>query len=85
MARRYKFWIWLTKRGFSLLEWTFGRRSVGKSRIEKSKNSRISENMEIKQDILQTIELNKLKWYRHVCKISFDRLPKVITDWKPNG
>ena len=40
--------------------------------------------MEVKQHILQMIKDYKLKWYRHVDRLSSDRLPKVIIDWNLN-
>ena len=40
--------------------------------------------MEVKLYILKTIELNKLKWYDHVYRMSSNYLPKFIIDWNPN-
>lgn len=32
-------------------------------------NSKVREIVEVKQDVLQTIKLNKLKWHENVCRI----------------
>ena len=41
--------------------------------------------MEVKQDIVQMVKLNKLTWYRHTYRMSSVCLPKVIIVWNPKG
>lgn len=41
---------------------------------------RTYEIMKVKQDVLQMIELNKLKWYRHILKMNDEHLQKFLTD-----
>lgn len=41
--------------------------------------------MQVRQDVVQTIKHNKLRWYGHVHKMKVGHLPKIILEWSPEG
>jgi len=54
------------------------RRSVRKSRMERTENERIKEIMGVKgkPDIIDFIEKKRLQWYSHVKMMPEERIPK---------
>lgn len=54
----------------------FWRRAAGKSRLERIKNKRIQEIMEVEHTIVGDIQVAQPKWYGHVQRMNEGRLPK---------
>lgn len=65
------------------LEMDFWRRSSGISRIERVRNERIREIMEVEGTILDTIDTKRLLWYGHLERMDNTRWPKKVWQWIP--
>jgi hypothetical protein len=63
----------------------FWRRSARKSRKEKVRNVTIREVMEVRKNILEVIEENRLRWFGHVKRMPGNRLPLKVLEWEPEG
>ncbi|CAH0395324.1 unnamed protein product [Bemisia tabaci] len=81
--------VWpFTKRTQEMLrvtEMDFWRRSAGISRRDHVRNKRIRQVMKVEKDIVHDIMSRQLCWYRHVQRMSEERLPKQVLDWIPPG
>lgn len=51
--------------------------------MEKVKNSRIYEIVQMKQDVVLTIGCNKLTWQKHVRRRIEVCLTKILYEWSP--
>jgi hypothetical protein len=56
----------------------FWRRSARKSRKEKVRNVTIREIMKVGKNILEVIEVKRLRWFGHVKRMPGNRLPRKI-------
>jgi hypothetical protein len=63
----------------------FWRRSARKSRKEKVRNVTIREVMEVRKNILEVTEENRLRWFGHVKRMPGNRLPLKVLEWEPEG
>jgi hypothetical protein len=54
------------------------KRSARKSRKEKVRNGNIREIMEVGKNILEVIEVKRLRWFGHVKRMPGNRLPLKI-------
>lgn len=68
-----------------VLEMDFWRRSARKSRKEKIRNNKIREIMQVDRNILEIVEERRLRWYGHVLRMSEERIPNKILNWKVEG
>ena len=61
------------------------RKLITQSRRERIKNEHTKEIMGVKgkQDIMDSIEKERLQWYGHVKRMPEDRIPKLIMEWTP--
>lgn len=50
--------------------------------VEKHK---VQTSMQIENNTTNLIDEIRLTWYRHVKRMIYDRLPKVIMEWAPSG
>jgi hypothetical protein len=41
--------------------------------------------MEVRKNILEVIEENRLRWFGHVKRIPGNRLPLKVLEWEPQG
>ena len=74
-----------TEKMLTTTEMDFWRRAAGKSRIERVRNERIREIMEVRHTIVDDIKTKQLIWYGHVQRMADNRLPKQILLWTPHG
>jgi Tfp pilus assembly pilus retraction ATPase PilT len=53
--------------------------------VERTKNEAYKGNNGVKgkSDIIDIIEKKRLQWYRHVKRITEDKIPKLIMEWIP--
>jgi len=53
--------------------------------MDTIKNEHVKEiiGMKGKPDIIDIIQKKRLQWYGHVKRMPQERIPKLITDWKP--
>ena len=63
-------------------EMNYCRRSAWKSRLEKIRNIDIRKIMKVGRNVLQTIEERRFRWYRHFRRMTSDRIPKKILEWR---
>jgi hypothetical protein len=61
----------------------FWRRSARKSRKEKVRNVTFREVMEVRNNILEVIEENRLRWFGHVKRMPGNRLPLKVLEREP--
>jgi hypothetical protein len=66
-------------------EMDFWRRSARKSRKEKVRNVTIRDIVEVGKNILEVIELKRLRWFGHVKRMPGNRLPLKSLEWEPEG
>ena len=66
-------------------EMDFWRRSARTSRIERKTNIEIRARMEVKRNIIATIDKKRLQWYGHVLRMNVDGIPQLVLNWKPEG
>ena len=66
-------------------EMDYWRRAARKSRMDKIRNQRIRELMEVDRNILEVIEERKMRWFGHVERMGEDRIPKMILEWNAEG
>jgi hypothetical protein len=80
-------WSLNTQQANKLLatEMDFWRRSARKSRKVKVRNVTIREVMEVRKNILEVIEENRLRWFGHVKRMPGNRLPLKVLGWEPEG
>lgn len=74
-----------TKRMLEATEMDFWRRSAGRSKLERIRNDRVREVMNVTHTITEDITINQLKWYGHVQRMGEERLPKQLLNWVPQG
>ena len=67
------------------MEMEFWRRSCQLTRMDKVRNTEIRARMGIDIDIIETIEVKRLKWYGHIQRMSEERWPKKICEWTPEN
>ena len=53
--------------------------------MDKIRNQRIREAMEVDKNILEVIEERKLRWFGHFTRMEEDRIPKMIFEWNAEG
>ncbi|XP_030750470.1 uncharacterized protein LOC115878198 [Sitophilus oryzae] len=78
----------LKEKNLKLLEATemdFWSRVAGKSKLDRVRNERIQNIMEVKHRITDDIKINQLRWYGHVQRMEESRIPKKILNWTPQG
>jgi hypothetical protein len=54
-------------------------------RKEKVRNVTIREIMEVGKNILEVIEVKRLRWFGHVKRMPRNRLPQKMLEWEPEG
>jgi hypothetical protein len=47
--------------------------------------SYISAIMEVGKNILEVIEVKRIRWFRHIKRMPGNRLPLKILEWEPEG
>lgn len=72
------------KRKLRALEMDFLRRAAAISRMEKIRNERVKEIMNLHHDIIEEIEKKQLTWFGHVQRMEEKRLPKRSLEWQPS-
>nr|CAH7740812.1 unnamed protein product [Callosobruchus chinensis] len=65
------------------LEMDFWRRGARISKLDRIRNDRIREIMNVKQTIIDAIEQKQLIWYGHLQRMDEDRWPKIVWHWTP--
>jgi hypothetical protein len=53
--------------------------------MDRVRNEAIRTKMGMKEDILQEIEEQQLKWYGHVMRMEDCRIAGQVAEWNPQG
>ena len=65
------------------MEMDYWRRCCKLTKLDREKSEEIERRMEIDIDIMETIEVKKLRWYGHVQRMDVNRWPKRVMQWVP--
>lgn len=65
------------------MEMDFWRRSCGLTLLDKVKNEEIKRKAEVSINIMDTIEVKRLKWYGHIQRMGEERWPQKLWHWQP--
>lgn len=71
------------RRRLLTIQMDFLRRSCRISRLHHIRNDEIKDKMEIKKDIIDTVERKQLQWYGHLLRMPEERWPKQVYKWIP--
>ena len=61
------------------------RQSTRISKLDRKTNEYIRGKMNVQDTIWDEITRKQLIWYGHVERMDPSRLPKIMTNWKPEG
>ena len=64
-------------------EMDFWRRCCRYTRMDRVRNIDIRNEMGIDIDLIETIEVKRLRWYGHLERMTMDRWPKRVWEWTP--
>ena len=65
-------------------EMRFLRRTYGCSREDRLRNTEIRKQLNV-FSINEKVSESRLKWYEHVSRMSENRIPKLVLDYRPEG
>lgn len=73
------------ERSLLATEMNFWRRSARRSRLERIRNDRIREVMNVNHTIIDDIRAKQLIWYGHMRRMTDERIPIKVFQWTLKG
>lgn len=81
--------VWEISKGnenkLTAMEMDYWRRSCGLTLLDKVRNEEIRRKAEVSFNIIDTIEIKRLKWYGHLNRMGEERWPLKLWNWKPTS